>query len=518
MKSVSSYGMQAVLFALFLLQSAASIQGVVLRAGTSTPIESARVDLRPEGTSAFASATTDASGRFVFQNLPPGRYRLSASRDGFVPGPYGAKSSGSTGAVVPLESQQELKNVFISLTPTSMVSGRVYDDRSRQPISKAKVQALRFVYQDGRRILIPIKTGATDDAGEYKLPSLVPGQYIVSVDSSGAPLPFYYPGVSDASRAALIDVPPGIDYTGVDVTVADTPAARLRGKVVFGANNAAAFGVSVLLVPRRGNVATGSSQRTVTASEGTFEFNHVAPGAYDIVATANSFGRLAADMPLDADSSEIENIVLTLQPQLSISGHLTVENFPGELPIRAGAVRVELRREPFTPDMLVTVPTIDATGAFTFNGVTPGDYQLRIRVNGITAYVKSARFGASDALNPPFHIDSSAPLDVMLSLAAGSLDGTIVNPDQKLDADATVVLVPDVPRRQRLDLYYVTGTDMTGHFHVESIAPGDYHLFAWDDVPPDAWQDPDFIRQYESRSKPVRVSEGTHDTVELHVN
>ena len=47
------------------------------------------------------------------------------------------------------------------------------------------------------------------------------------------------------------------------------------------------------------------------------------------------------------------------------------------------------------------------------------------------------------------------------------------------------------------------------------IEPGDYRVFAWDDIPADAWLDADFIRPYESRGKLVHVSEGSVATVQV---
>jgi hypothetical protein len=54
-----------------------------------------------------------------------------------------------------------------------------------------------------------------------------------------------------------------------------------------------------------------------------------------------------------------------------------------------------------------------------------------------------------------------------------------------------------------------------GRAHLTGIAPGDYRVFAWDDIPADAWQDSDFIRPYESRGKLIHVVEGNSDTVQL---
>jgi hypothetical protein len=132
-------------------------------------------------------------------------------------------------------------------------------------------------------------------------------------------------------------------------------------------------------------------------------------------------------------------------------------------------------------------------------------------------YIKSARFGAIDALNPPFHIDGPGEFDVILSPNAGWIDAIVTNNEGKASSDATIVVVPDPPRRQRFDLYYVAGSDPNGRLHLDGIAPGDYKVFAWDDVPGDAWQDADFMRAYEDRGKPVHITEGGSANVELRL-
>ena len=92
----------------------------------------------------------------------------------------------------------------------------------------------------------------------------------------------------------------------------------------------------------------------------------------------------------------------------------------------------------------------------------------------------------------------------------------VVNNEGKAPSDATIVVVPDPPRRQRFDLYYVAGSP-NGRLHLDGIAPGDYKVFAWDDVPGDAWQDADFMRAYEDRGKPVHITERGSTNVELRL-
>jgi hypothetical protein len=195
---------------------------------------------------------------------------------------------------------------------------------------------------------------------------------------------------------------------------------------------------------------------------------------------------------------------------------MSIENMQPDSPnLNLSGVRVELRREPFTPELLVVLPTVAADGSFTVAGVTPGDYRLRIETRGFKGYIKSARYGAIDALNPPFAIHGPGQFDIVIGLNAGALDVVVLDETQKPFPDGTVVLIPDPPRRQRFDLYYAEGSDASGRIRFEGLAPGDYRIFAWDDVPTDAWEDPDFIRFYEDRGRPVRVSEGSRESIEM---
>jgi len=64
-------------------------------------------------------------------------------------------------------------------------------------------------------------------------------------------------------------------------------------------------------------------------------------------------------------------------------------------------------------------------------------------------------------------------------------------------------------------VYKIAQTDQNGHFVLIGIAPGDYKLFAWEDIEPYSYFDPDVLKQFEDKGKPVHVVDSTKDTVEL---
>src|SRR5262245_11640753 len=101
-------------------RSPASIEGVVLKLGTTEPLANATVQLNleisddrgyeverhpppdtPPEDLFHRKVSTDSNGRFIFQNVTPGNYRLIATYDGggYVPAEYGQRSP--TGEGIP---------------------------------------------------------------------------------------------------------------------------------------------------------------------------------------------------------------------------------------------------------------------------------------------------------------------------------------------------------------------------------------------------------------------------------
>jgi hypothetical protein len=137
----------------------------------------------------------------------------------------------------------------------------------------------------------------------------------------------------------------------------------------------------------------------------------------------------------------------------------------------------------------------------------------------VDAYVKSIRMGSADVLNEGIHISGppEAVLEIVIGANAGRIEGSIVNSRSDPLPNRTVVLVPDVRFRQRSDLYKVVSTDSSGAFHMQGITPGDYKLFAWENADTGSWENPDFIQAYENAGRPLRISEGSRENLQLPV-
>jgi hypothetical protein len=111
-----------------------ALGGIVLQAESGEPLPNAQVTLTkmmttvsglPAGSirpPVFAPVTTDATGRFNFDHLEPGSYRISAARNGFVRENYGARFSGAPGTIVNLNAGQTLKD-FVWRRPPPWADG-----------------------------------------------------------------------------------------------------------------------------------------------------------------------------------------------------------------------------------------------------------------------------------------------------------------------------------------------------------------------------------------------------------
>jgi hypothetical protein len=135
-------------------------------------------------------------------------------------------------------------------------------------------------------------------------------------------------------------------------------------------------------------------------------------------------------------------------------------------------------------------------------------------------YVRSIRSGNQDVLLNGFTASGSEHigLEVVLAADGGQNEGVVSDADDKPVLGATVVLIPnDLQLRSRLDYTPKSVTDQSAHFELKNAAPGDYRLFAWDDIEDSSRFDPGVLRSYEGKGEPVIVKVKDSQTVKLHV-
>jgi hypothetical protein len=77
------------------------------------------------------------------------------------------------------------------------------------------------------------------------------------------------------------------------------------------------------------------------------------------------------------------------------------------------------------------------------------------------------------------------------------------------------VVVPEQSKRKFPRLYKSALTDQYGHFEIHGLAPGNYKLFSWQGVERNAWQDPEFLKDYESKGEAIEVKDRDEKSIDL---
>src|SRR5262245_23815112 len=482
-----------------LLQNAkASIEGFVMRAGTNEPIARARVTVLrtagpggaapPVGPSPIiAPVTTDSQGHFVFRDLDPGSYSLTAQRNGFARQAYGERGPGRPGAPLNVVAGQALKDVFFRLVPAGTVSGRV-TDVTGEPIAGFSITIGRFTYDPaGKRTFQPVNSARTDDRGEYRMYWITPGRYYVHASPASAfmGVPFtnsneviepghvltWYPGTTDDSTAVPIELQPGQESRTVDFTLAQQPLFRIRGRVFDGQTGQPPRNANVSVNPRNsaGRFGVMPSFMNYNAANGTFEIRDVAPGSYWVRAInfPNPGGGLysgeTAQVPLEISNADVENVVLVLSRGFQLRGRIALDG--GSLSSLPNIDRMRVFLTPLEP-MAFGSPQdpVKPDGFFTVENVHPGEY--RINIGGIppNTFIQSVRLGQTDVSSRATILGpASESLEIVLSTKSGRIDGSILDKDQKPMQGIQAVLIPD-RQRERRDLFKFATSDQTGHF------------------------------------------------------
>ncbi len=551
------------------------IEGLVVRSGTNEPIEGVELRITPVTPQPGMDSpmpTTDRDGKFSVSELSPGRYLVMALKSGYAAQIYGSKQTGiaglagigsreedlaAAGTLINVVAGQIARNVVVRMTPSATVSGRVLG-ASGEPLVAMQVELLPVTFDaSGRRYLIPLTQVDTDDRGEYRLFSVEPGRYYISVrwtpvsvarqevnselrtvdasDSNGQRYaPAYYPGSPDIAHASIIEVKAGETLAARDIVMrppSQQPLRHVRGRVVDSTTGQAPppnAPSSFALIPREveslNSLPTWDPHLT---PEGNFELRDVPEGAYwfvvRVTATRASAGTgRTAILPLNVAGGDVDGVTVALLPVVAVQGRATLDGAPFtsadavDFQVRLNANRVGA----FTANMAPNPSPafFQPDGTFLIANVNPGEYELAFGGLPPDAYVQEAHLGGVDALAQRIAINgsNSGTLEIAVSTKSGQLTGVVSDRDRRPAEDVQVVVIPEGPLR-RPDRYKTARTDANGQFLIRGIAPGSYRVYAWESIERFRFFDDEFVRQFDGAGRSVQVEAGFRGTANLEM-
>jgi hypothetical protein len=551
--------MRAVLFGLVLAQVVAAqpqapprdlrlkpgtgvISGIVTAADTGLPLQRASVVLLPAGAGIQGApentVTTDADGRFTFQHLPAGTYRVRATpgafRGQYLMSAYRGRRPTDVGEPLALADGQRIENANIALPRGGAIGGRVVDEFG-EPIARMSVYPA---------LALPVNAGfhrtgvgdTTDDLGRFRIYGLEPGEYIVAVEGLGGArgtgtisetegfARTFYPSALSESEAGRVRVAAG-GAADIQVQINRTRLVRLSGIVLDSERNQL-LQSQVALARQAGGAGTILSHQ-VNASAGRFTIRGISPGEYRVFVTSLSPSGGVAERPEYAVvpihlMADMDDLVVSTTPGVTVNGAVVfAEGAPAE-------PATGLRINALPGDRVIvgrTYRSADVGADLRFT-LTDTWGPLIISVAGIPRgyAVSSVMLGETDITDEAVQFKSgdSGKLRVVLTRRVGGVTGQITDDTGAPATGATLLVIPEERSAWRLrsGRFRIVGGFREGKFTVAAILPGRYYLVA---LPAGEWGlsgDPPsgFFEDLIALGTPVVIVEGETRTVDLRLS
>jgi len=504
----------------------AAIRGVVLNDATGTPIRRAAITLSTLGATPLEALTfSEADGEFGFTTIPPGKYRLRVDLEGFQRAWFGAATPNRAPGILKLAAGDIRYGITFRLRPLGSISGVVLDPDG-DPVPNVQLRLLKSTWDRRKPSYRTERWANTDDRGHYRLHDVPSGQYLVMAVQIYTPAltiqpeteagqattqkmfaAEFYPDASRFSSAAPVELAGGQDLEGIEFHLATQAAAVLHGKVVVPGDLPAGAHVQINVYPQE--VPDNTYQSVgIRAPPPDFEFQlpNLIAGTYVIVASLSAGGReyrATERIELPPGGQEI-----TLHPDrgIDLAGRVDLEG--GEA---TGPFRVSLVPGGYPPGRRQIRVEAHPDGTFVVPSVVPGIWDIGVDPVPPGGYVKAMRLGDRDVLTDDMMIEPATreSLHIVVSTRGAVVAGTVtVPPGVARSARAQVLLAPCGKCANVLSFYARASADDAGHFEFKGVTPGRYKLYAFEEMDPSAYQDPNFLKPFETLGEPFDVAEG----------
>ncbi|PTL80243.1 carboxypeptidase-like regulatory domain-containing protein [Vitiosangium sp. GDMCC 1.1324] len=318
---------------------------------------------------------TDTQGRFTFEALSPGDYKVTVRAEGYADRRF------------PNVAPARTPTRDWVLKPTVRIRGVLVDTEGR-PVPKAIVQLSESVMdedEDDKPWLSPPEEDGNDEPGpmggpidahesrvhqfradengRFAFERAAPGRFALRVDSDP-----YMP------LHTLVDAP----ATGLRLVL--HPGARVKGNVVDAQGMPLA---EVKLSLRTGPDETEVIAPTTSDEHGRFALGGIPPGHYILRARFDQGAPHGTTLPIEVLGTETVEAVVRLDTGLSVSGIIMDESNRPIPHVRIEATSAKGTYEPQEGDSPSSSPAItDEQGRFTVRHLRPGPCELAIDIPG----------------------------------------------------------------------------------------------------------------------------------------
>ena len=476
---------------------------------------------------------TDDEGKFVFDAVPPGEYRVVSSRTGFI----AARRAGAANQVS-VKAGGRVSNVSFPMLPQGVIAGRVLDEEG-EPVQGAQIQVMNRRVQRGVSNWVGMRGNASNDLGEFRIAGIQPGKVLLQITPpgmrrggvpvSGRPaenasqgyVTMYYPGVLDPSQAMPLDVRPGTELTNLDITLRKTDVFRITGRALdTNGEPMQRFIVTATRVDQTGAGPAGFSGGA--RNDGTFQIANLPAGEYRVMVrrlTGGPQNQAGGMATVSVNSGDVEGLVVQVSDGFTVTGKVEVEGQSTTV-ISPRSLRVNLLPAEAGMIMMGTRPAAPAEdGTFTMQGVTPGKYRIPAMTVG-GAYLAEVQIGGQDYFGKEIDLTGGVPgpVRIVYRTDGATIQGSVELPETKAMTPPVAVIVPaDAELRAALQPQQAN-VDDTGSFQFKNLRPGEYLLWVFDDADLNEMSDPDFLLMVQEKAVKVRVAAAQSATAKARLS
>ena len=352
---------------------------------------------------------TGNDGAFSFTNLPEGRYRVLASKDGYtgrqLPSSSDLAGAFTQGITVDLGENERASDLQVVIQRSANISGRVIRrDGSAAPGVQVQL-ALRG--NTGRRVLFDAQTTSQFD-GRYEITGLPPGDYLVGAANVAMPTRqgfdvnastqeernravaaaasmhwSWYPGVPDSEPGNTVTVLEGLNAEGIDIWLTPSQRFYVSGRVFW------PVGVSVenITIDYGDPAGTRSGLWLVSDPGGIFTLSGIAPGALTMLVRADTDqGTLIGMATTEVTVDSVEDVRIVVDRPGLVSGRIVYE---GNVAASSRATSLVAQQRLLKVSALYPIPeaSIDPSGRFALHS-TVGEYEFALEGLGSGLSIK----------------------------------------------------------------------------------------------------------------------------------
>lgn len=434
---------------------------------------------------------TGLSGTFSVPVAGPGRYSISARREG-----YGEHHN----SIAVISKEDPSATVKLDIFRAAAITGRVLDAEDKRPLKGITVIDLKCNWRLGTKRLHPMKRIVTDDNGAFHLEDLLPGEHILLIEShkvalsaarvepiksaredEGRPAVFRTLWPSDGKGSLGAVIVGGSENSVGDILVEKRKLSTIRG-VVRSSDCGEGTEVEVWLT---GTVESGTRANVAGGRQpcgAPWEISPVPPGSYQIESwIADRFGVNQRHFFGEISLAEKETLDLDLGLVPPMMMHLTLRDAFGN---------------PYVPDTSLTIAMSPVGSSTTIeealqelSGGSEGDIlafprsSIDLQIAGLrrNEYVKELKYNGSAAATTRFMPNTGA-LSHKLEAVIGA-DAAILAPvlaeEKHATNDTAIVIAPWPARMREVIPEYRTARRQEG-MHWESVwlPPGKYRAIA----------------------------------------